>query len=140
MMSNYAIIKDGKVINTIVWEGPEIAPMEFGEGVTYEIIPDSEGNHPAIGWLFVNGVFVEPALSDDEIEEIRKFKIAQNVSMKTSLMNEASQTISVLQDAVDLEIATEEEAEKLPLWKKYRVLLSRVNANTDQEITWPLKP
>lgn len=139
-MSTYALIKDGKIINTIVWEGPEVSPMEFDEGVIYEIIRDTEGNNPAIGWFFVNGVFVEPALSDEEMEEIRKSKIAQNVALKTSLMNEATQIISVLQDAVDLEIATEEEVGKLPLWKKYRVLLSRIGSDTGQEITWPKKP
>ncbi|OQP30141.1 hypothetical protein B2J69_22245 [Pantoea latae] len=28
----------------------------------------------------------------------------------------------------------------LPLWKKYRVLLSRIDGNTSQAIAWPDKP
>ncbi|WP_336792239.1 tail fiber assembly protein [Pantoea anthophila] len=63
-----------------------------------------------------------------------------NTSNKDALMNEASQRISVLQDAVDLDMATEEESTALPLWKKYRVLLSRVDADTPSEIQWPQKP
>lgn len=140
MMSTYALIKDGKVINTIEWEGPEVSPMEFGAGITYEEIPDSAGHCPAIGWLFKNGLYIEPELTAEEIDEIRKFKISQNISLKASFMDEATQIISVLQDAVDLEIANDEESTKLPLLKKYRVLLSRVNANTDQDVAWPAKP
>ncbi|EHB7672764.1 tail fiber assembly protein, partial [Escherichia coli] len=26
------------------------------------------------------------------------------------------------------------------LWKQYRVLLSRIDANTDAEISWPITP
>ena len=49
----------------------------------------------------------------------------------------ASERISVLQDAVDLEMATADETAALPLWKKYRVLLSRVDANTSDDVVWP---
>ncbi|WP_343464110.1 tail fiber assembly protein [Pantoea sp.] len=48
-------------------------------------------------------------------------------------MDEARQIISVLQDAVDLEMAIDRKSKALPSWKKYRVLLSRVDANTTQE-------
>ena len=39
-------------------------------------------------------------------------------------IQEFSEYIAPLQDAVDLEIATEEETLLLEAWKKYRVLLS----------------
>ncbi|WP_270355699.1 tail fiber assembly protein, partial [Escherichia coli] len=45
-----------------------------------------------------------------------------------------------LQDAVDLEIATEEEISLLEAWKKYRVLLNRVNTTTAPDIEWPVAP
>ena len=41
-------------------------------------------------------------------------------------MQVASEHIAPLQDAADLEIATEEETSLLEAWKKYRVLLNRV--------------
>ncbi|EFA6329502.1 hypothetical protein E3C62_13755 [Escherichia coli] len=44
------------------------------------------------------------------------------------------------QDAVDLEIATEEEASLLEAWKKYRVLLNRVDTSTAPDIEWPAVP
>lgn len=54
-------------------------------------------------------------------------------------MDEASQIISVLQDAIDLEMAIDKESEALPPWKENLVLLSRADVNTTQEIKWPQK-
>lgn len=42
---------------------------------------------------------------------------------------EFSEYIAPLQDAVDLEIATEEERSLLEAWNKYRVLLNRVDTS-----------
>ncbi|HAX9740228.1 TPA: tail fiber assembly protein [Escherichia coli] len=52
----------------------------------------------------------------------------------------ASEHIAPLQDAADLEIATEEETSLLEAWKKYRVLLNRVNTTTAPDIEWPASP
>ncbi|MCV3029668.1 tail fiber assembly protein, partial [Escherichia coli] len=51
-----------------------------------------------------------------------------------------SEHIAPLQDAVDLEIATEEENSLLEAWKKYRVLLNRVDTSTAPDIEWPEEP
>ncbi|VCY97656.1 hypothetical protein BANRA_04762 [Escherichia coli] len=58
---------------------------------------------------------------------------------QNSLMQAANVHIAPLQDAVDLEIATEEETR---CWKpeKYRVLLNRVNTTTAPDIEWPVAP
>ncbi|EQA1407893.1 tail fiber assembly protein, partial [Escherichia coli] len=45
-----------------------------------------------------------------------------------------------LQDAADLEIATEGETSLLEAWKKYRVLLNRVDTSTAPDIEWPASP
>ena len=55
-------------------------------------------------------------------------------------IQEFSEYIAPLQDAVDLEIATEEENSLLEAWKKYRVLLNRVNTTTAPDIEWPTGP
>ncbi|ENI9457485.1 tail fiber assembly protein, partial [Escherichia coli] len=39
-----------------------------------------------------------------------------------------------------LEIATEEEISLLEAWKKYRVLLNRVDTSTAPDIEWPTGP
>lgn len=53
-------------------------------------------------------------------------------------MDTASQWISVPQDAVDLGMAVADETAALPLWKTYRVLLSRIDANTSDDVAWPV--
>lgn len=59
-----------------------------------------------------------------------------------NLLNMASQKIAPLQDAVDIDEATNEEITKLREWKKYRVMLNRVESQSGfpKNIDWPLKP
>ncbi|OQP33983.1 tail fiber assembly protein [Pantoea latae] len=135
-MSKYALVKDGQVINTILWDGE--AEADFGDGVVAVEFADDEPIQ--IGYLYEDGKFSEPPLTEEEQAQQDAAAALANSSTKTALMDEASQRISVLQDAVDLEMATDEEAAELPLWKKYRVLLSRIDANTADDITWPDKP
>ena len=49
-------------------------------------------------------------------------------------IQEFSEYIAPLQDAVDLEIATAEERSLLEAWNKYRVLLNRVDTSTAPDI------
>lgn len=48
--------------------------------------------------------------------------------------------ITITMMGIDLEIATEEEISLLEAWKKYRVLLNRVDTSTAQDIEWPALP
>jgi len=59
---------------------------------------------------------------------------------RKQLIEDAGLTISVLQDAVDLGMATENEVEQLRLWKTYRIRLSRISTATAPEIEWPEPP
>lgn len=58
------------------------------------------------------------------------------------LLQYASSQVNALQDAVDLEIATEAEAKTLKSWKTYRVLLNRVDTvgAVPAESDWPVSP
>lgn len=66
--------------------------------------------------------------------------IAEAEQQKQSLLAEANNAIAPLQDAVDLDMATDEEIAQLTAWKKYRVLLNRVDTSTAPDIDWPQKP
>lgn len=55
-------------------------------------------------------------------------------------MIDANQKITPLQDASDLGIATEDELERLKVWKTYRVLLNRVEIANAPDIDWPQRP
>ncbi|MBF7993414.1 tail fiber assembly protein [Rahnella laticis] len=59
---------------------------------------------------------------------------------KQKRMQVAINALSVLQDASDLGIATEAETASLMAWKKYRVLLNRVDAASAPDISWPEVP
>ncbi|MEX0424421.1 tail fiber assembly protein [Providencia rettgeri] len=65
--------------------------------------------------------------------------IAEADQQKQSLLAEANNAIAPLQDAVDLDMATDEEKAQLTAWKKYRVLLNRVDTSTAPDIDWPEK-
>lgn len=73
-----------------------------------------------------------PEPSDEDL-------LFQNTEMRNSLRAKADVEISWRQDAVDAEIATDEEATKLAAWKKYRVLLMRVDVSS-KKIKWPQSP
>lgn len=74
-----------------------------------------------------------PPLTSAQLIEIAE-------SQKALLMAQATVAIAPLQDAVDLDEATDSENTQLTAWKKYRVLLNRVNTSMAPDITWPNKP
>lgn len=132
----FAVVdSDGVIVNMVVWDGESEWAPPAGT-----IAIDAGESSCAIGWTYKDGVFSAPPLTDDQIAAQNAQKLTDNLSQKTALMDAASERISVLQDAVDLDMATDAETAALPLWKKYRVLLSRVDANTSDDVVWPLMP
>ncbi|TDP13591.1 virus tail fiber assembly protein lambda gpK [Enterobacter sp. AG326] len=106
-------------INQIVVEvAPENVPDEF-----------TEAGEKALGGAFLfDGGEIIAAPIDYEAEAQRK---------KLELMTQANNVIATLQDAVELNMATDEETANLQEWKKYRVLLSRVDV---KKPVWPPLP
>lgn len=66
--------------------------------------------------------------------------IAEADAHKTALITAASETITILKDAVDLGKATKEEEASLLAWREYRVLLMRVDTSLSADIEWPENP
>lgn len=66
--------------------------------------------------------------------------VAQAEQEKAQRLEEANVAITYLQEAVDVDLATEAETAALQEWKKYRVLLNRVDTSTAPDIDWPQKP
>nr|WP_311779029.1 tail fiber assembly protein [Pantoea sp. YU22] len=125
----YAVVdSDGNVISTSLWDGE--TEWEPPEGTEAFKTGDSGAG---IGWTYKDGTFTPPPVPEIPKEDL----VAQANQQKASLTSEASQTISILQDAVDLDMATDEEKAQLTAWKKYRVLLSRVDTSTAPDIAWP---
>ena len=106
-------------INQIVVEvAPENVPDEF-----------TAAGEKALGGAFLfDGGEIIAAPIDYEAEAERK---------KLELLNQANNVITTLQDAVDLGMATDKEEKNLPEWRKYRVLLNRVDTTRPE---WPEPP
>lgn len=140
MIKSYALVKDGVVINTILWDSEDQPDFDYGKSSGVEAVEVEDGIAVDIGYLYSEGKLSAPPLTDEQKAEIENRQIAANLSLKDLLISEATQRRDILQDAYDLDEATDEEKTALPLWKKYRLLLSRVEANTASEIQWPEKP
>ncbi|WP_109866195.1 tail fiber assembly protein [Escherichia coli] len=67
-------------------------------------------------------------------------EIAKANTTKTALIKNATAKIDPLQDAVDLDMATDEEKSRYDAWRKYRVLLTRVDTSLAPDIPWPEPP
>jgi len=60
-------------------------------------------------------------------------------AQKQYLIRIANEHIAYLQDAVDLDMATDNEVTSLKEWKKYRVLLNRLDVS-DVDVVFPEQP
>ncbi|MCS2166540.1 tail fiber assembly protein [Scandinavium manionii] len=75
----------------------------------------------------------------DEVVQKAAVVAAANAT-KSELIKSASEQIEPLQDAVDLDMATDDEIARFNEWRKYRVLLTRVDTSTAPAIVWPDMP
>lgn len=66
--------------------------------------------------------------------------IASAEAKKAALRAEADAVIMPLDDAVSLGIATDDETDRYNRWRRYRVLLNRVDTGHGLSISWPDKP
>lgn len=126
-MNNYTLISDDLVKNIIIWNGegdlfPEYIAVELSDNIAV-----------GVGWSYADGVFTPPPEPEKTPEELIS---AANIQ-KSSLLSAANATIVPLQDAVDLAMATDEEIALLTEWRKYRVLLNRVDTSAAPDIEWP---
>lgn len=74
-------------------------------------------------------------VKDQEAEH--RAAVAQAEEDKKRLLQESTLNINTLQDAVDLGMATDDEVALLTEWKKYRILVSRVEPSEAPGIEWP---
>ncbi|EJT7453870.1 tail fiber assembly protein, partial [Escherichia coli] len=90
---SYAVVNsDGLIINIVVWDG--VTEWEPPEGTHAVRCGD---NLCGIGGTYKEGVFNVPPEPEVPKEDL----ISQAEQQKANLIAEASQTISILQDAVD---------------------------------------
>lgn len=93
----------------------------------------------AEGMLIACGADMLPCLTEPPSPTAEAL-ISQAEVKRSRLRAEADEAIQPLQDASDLEIATNGEVNQLAAWKKYRVMLMRINTKDAHEIIWPERP
>ncbi|EPV0627133.1 TPA: tail fiber assembly protein [Citrobacter koseri] len=81
---------------------------------------------------------VPPALV--EYVKTPEDEAAEAESKKAELRLIADTAIAPLEDAVELGIATDGEQTRLSEWRKFRVMLNRVNTSQAPDISWPVLP
>ncbi|APG20003.1 phage tail protein [Kosakonia radicincitans] len=106
-------------------DNPNFLTLAEGMNV-YEVVDYPDDISTAV-YKYQGGKFLSQEPSTWEIAE----------QEKNRLISEATTMISVLQDAVDLGMATEDDESSLIAWKTYRVMLSRVDTHNPE---WPDKP
>lgn len=93
----------------------------------------------AEGKLIACGADMRPCLTEQPLPTTDEL-VSQAEDKLSRLRLAADAAIQPLQDASDLGIATDDEASQLIAWKKYRVMLMRINKEDKENITWPKKP
>lgn len=93
----------------------------------------------ANGKLIACGADMLPCLTDQPLPTTEEL-ISQAEDKRSRFRAEADTAIQPLQDASDLGIATDDEASQLVAWKKYRVMLMRINTKDVENIIWPEQP
>jgi len=101
--------------------------------ISKEDVPDELPERLDGNWVFDGKKIAPRIIPESEL-------IAQAEETRAQLMAEANQKITPLQDASDLDIATEDELAQLKAWKTYRVLLSRVDISIVPDVDWPVQP
>lgn len=84
-------------------------------------------------WQF-NGIsLVKKVKTQEELQQEAK-------RQKQVLLDDAARLMAPLQDAADLDMATNEEITTLRAWKEYRVRLHRIDTTKARVFDWPHKP
>ncbi|MCT8345583.1 tail fiber assembly protein, partial [Photorhabdus kleinii] len=126
----------------------DVAVCRSEDGKCWQILPDYRGKTAydtltrapteitEIGELPDTLTFKKPPTDFDtwngkewvvDKDLLKSHQINEAKQQQAALLQQANETLSLLQDSVDLEVATDSEKAALLEWKKYRVLLTRVD-------------
>ncbi|MCM7147897.1 tail fiber assembly protein [Enterobacter kobei] len=127
-MSTYALIKDGQVVNTVVWDGEG----DIFEG--YETVK-IDGLGVGIGWTYDGKKFTAPPVPEPTHEEL----VQQAEIQKQALINNANNYIDSNQWPSKLALGRLKDDEKASFnkWLDYLDALESVDPSKAQEIVWP---
>ncbi|WP_240042212.1 tail fiber assembly protein [Photorhabdus khanii] len=122
------------LIRAITTDVSKLAPLGFS-------VAEINKNNAPIGfdektkekWIFDGQKILLYVATKEELIQKAEYE-------KSQLLTKVNNIVTPLQDAVDLDIATEAEKEALLAWKKYRVMLNRVDISSVPDVKWPEQP
>nr|WP_255528743.1 tail fiber assembly protein [Xenorhabdus sp. BG5] len=103
------------------------------QGIRIRIIRQTADQWIGMVTRSVDDVPPPPPPTPEELQQQAEYE-------KRQLLDTARVKIDIYQDAVDLDMATDAEKSALTAWRKYRVLLNRVDCATAPDIQWPEQP
>jgi hypothetical protein len=152
-MKTYAHIQDGRMIEVILpatyeFDSPDDfePPYKAGDEIPIDqrFTPEFVATlvdittitpAPSVGMVYDGTSFSEYVAPPPSAAEI----LATNTALRDALLSQATTAIAPLQDAVDLDMATDADVANLKAWKTYRVLVNRVDL-TQSSPNWPAAP
>lgn len=130
MMAIYALVKDGIVENTVIWDG------EGNLFPDYQVVELNENENAGPGWTYDGTKFYPPVEPEKSHEEL----VAEARQQKEALLSEAQATISLWQTELQLGIISDEDKASLIAWVQYIKALKAVDTSKAPDITWPVPP
>lgn len=139
--------ENGRAI--VLKNGGWIYPHDHRGQKVYSITNGSEKTITEIGDIPDGYTTMKPASEFDrwdggkwvlDAKKQHQHDIDVATAKKQQLLNATNAQIEYLQDAIDADIATDKEKTLFSEWKKYRVLLNRIDLNQAPDIEWPNKP
>lgn len=129
-MKTYARIEEQRVAEVVTLS---VKPEKLYHPSLVWVDITALAEQPDVNYLYSDGVFTVPVIEAEDAVFLASSRLAAE-------MDDANRAMAPLQDAVDISIATDEETARLAQWKKYRVMLSRIDVSAAPDISWPVKP
>ncbi|MHA0917094.1 tail fiber assembly protein [Kosakonia cowanii] len=128
-MSIYAVVENGVVINTVVWDGKSEWKPETGEPVLVD-------GQCGTGWFYDGTTFSAPPVPPKTREEI----IDEAEGKKQSLLADADKITADWRTELALGMLEEDDKETLTKWMRYIRVVKAVDVSTAPDIKWPEEP
>lgn len=149
-----------RVFNGEVMQWQDDEQYSYGEAVDgtlrQQVTDEQYAERVDPSW-YIDGVIttkappepVIPPPTGEELLSIQTQKLQQTIDLAVNQKSLLNNRVGTLNDAVELEMATEEEEAELPVrvaqlkaWKTYGVLLGRVTAQAGwpSDVKWPVQP
>lgn len=134
----------GYVVNNV--DSDKIVEISYAEPALSVSVRDKEGVAVDLVHSITLHVLVDSLPEQQQLPEptppLPPDPEVAALAMQTQLRKEADYTITPLQDAVDIDEASDEEISLLKECKRYRVALSKVQTQSGWPtvVEWPIKP